>query len=257
MDATDIKCLPDDDFLLRERLSDVMITSKDTRANIVQVIEQICHFKERIRKHIQDNYVNFIPNHSSCDMYLDECDNLLREAETLLSDLTGEEYSSLAQEADLELRKCADELREVSLGLRVSHQILKVDSLFQCIEQEKANQDYLLVLTMLERLKSLVSPENITDVDRIFQKCDCYDTIKLNYHIQINMLHQNIKQRFENLLQLNENEFPNAKKITIRTSNDLSQLQDIVLAFFQVCYRILLFYHNCHLGLLPLFVNVM
>lgn len=234
MDSSEMKSLQTDEFSLRERLSDVMITSKDTRANIVQVIEQICHFRERIRKHIQDKYVNFIPNHSNCDMYVDECDNLLREADTLFSDMTGEEYSSLAEEADSELTKCANELREVSLGLKVSHQILKVDNLFQCIEQEKANKDYLLVLTLLERLKCLVYPENITDVDRIFQKCDCYDTIKLNYHIQINMLHQNLKQRFKNFVQFTENEFPNAKKVTIRISNDLSQLQDIVLAYFQV-----------------------
>lgn len=225
-----------EDFSLRQRLSDVMITSKDTRTNMVQVIEQICHFRERIRKHIEDNYINFIPNHSNCDMYLDECDNLLREAETLLADMTGEEYSTLAEEANTELQKCAEELREVSLGLRVCHQILKVDNLFQCIEQEKANKDYLLVLTLLDRLKSLVCAEHPTEVDCIFQKCECYDTIKLKYYIQINMLHQNLKQRFETLVQLNENDFPNAKKITIRVSTDLSQIQDIALAFFQVSY---------------------
>lgn len=222
------------DLTLRDRLSNVMNTSKDTRANMVQIIEEICHFRGRVRKHIEDNYLNFIPNHSNCDMYVDECDNLIKEADKLLHDTTGEGYNSLAEEARQEIEKCAEELREVSLGLKICHQILKVDNLFQCIEQEKTNKDYLLVLALIERLKLLVLPEKMTYVDRVFQKCDCYDTIKLKYYVQINMLHQNLKQRFENMVQLIEADFPNAKKITIRVSTDMSPLQDIALAFFQV-----------------------
>lgn len=234
MDVSDLKNSQSVDYSLQQRLSDVMITSKDTRSNMVQVIEQICHLRERIRKYVEDNYINFIPNHSNCDMYMDECDNLLREAETLLADMNGEEYSSLAEESNTELKKCAQELCEVSLGLKVCQRILKVDNLFQCIEQEKANKDYLLVLTLLERLNSLVCGEQATDVDKIFQKTECYDTIKLNYYVQINMLHQNLEQRFKSVVQLIENDFPNAKKITIRVCYDLSQTQDIALAFFQV-----------------------
>lgn len=157
----------------------------------------------------------------------------MRDTEHLLSNVSSDTRLDL-NEANAELTQCIEELREISLGLKVSHRILKIDDLFQCVEEANATKDYLVVLDLLGKLKCLICREATCEIDRIFQKCACYDTIKIKYHIQANILQQNLQQKFERLLQLSEKNFATTKHVTIQVSKDVGQLQDIVMALFQV-----------------------
>uniref|UniRef100_T1PI76 Centromere/kinetochore Zw10 n=1 Tax=Musca domestica TaxID=7370 RepID=T1PI76_MUSDO len=211
-------------------------TTESTKNSIVRILEQIRRFQNRIRNHIEDNYVNFVPNYTASDVYIDEGESLLRETEHLLKNV-GSDARMALNSANIELTQCLEELREVAMGLKLSQRILKIDDLFQCLEQSNATKDYLTALDLLGKLKSLVCSENSSDVDLLFQKCECYDTIKVRYHIQANILQQNLQQRFESLVQFSEKVFPSAKSVNLQVSKDVTQLQDTVLALFEARYN--------------------
>lgn len=208
-------------------------TTESTKNSIVRILEQIRRFQNRIRNHIEDNYVNFVPNYTASDVYIDEGESLLRETEHLLKNV-GSDARMALNSANIELTQCLEELREVAMGLKLSQRILKIDDIFQCLEESNATKDYLTALDLLGKLKSLVCSENSSDVDLLFQKCECYDTIKVRYHIQANILQQNLQQRFESLVQFSEKVFPSAKSVNLQVSKDVTQLQDTVLALFEV-----------------------
>ncbi|XP_067636373.1 centromere/kinetochore protein zw10 [Eurosta solidaginis] len=210
--------------------------SETTKGAITKILSQIKRYQERIRKHIDDNYVDFMPNQTTADSYLDEGEQLVREAENLLQTVASDAAAALRQ-ANSELVACIDELNEMSLGLRVSYRILKIDDLFQCVEEANSNKEYLVVLDHLSKLKTLISCDAGTDSDRVFQKCDCYDAIKVKYHIQANILQQNLQQRFELLVQFTEKPFSHSKCVTLQVSKDVNQLQDTVMALFQARYN--------------------
>lgn len=229
-----------DEGNIKQELSGGFSNTEGTKASVIRISEQIKRFQERIRKHIEDNYVDFMPNHTTSDMYIDEGETLLRETEHLLKNVGSDARLGLT-EANTELRLCVDKFREVSLGLKVSCRILKIDDLFQCIEEANATKDYLIALDLLGKLKRLIYIESSSEVDRIFQKCECYDTIKVKYHIQSNILKQNLELRFDRLVQFSEKNFPSAKNITLQVSKDVSKLQDTVMALFQVQTRIIVY----------------
>ncbi|XP_054744174.1 centromere/kinetochore protein zw10-like [Anastrepha obliqua] len=208
--------------------------SKVTKSTITKILSKIKRFQERIRKHIEDNYVEFMPNQTSADMYLDEGELLACEAENLLQAICSETNAEL-HHSNSELVACINEFHEMYLDFRVSHRILKVDDLFQCVEDANSNKEYLVVLDHLSKLKSLIYGES--DVDCNFQKCDCYDTIMVKYHIQANILRQNLEQRFELLVQFTEKQVSHSKYVTIQVSKDVNQLQDTVMALFQARYN--------------------
>ncbi|XP_037928609.1 centromere/kinetochore protein zw10-like [Teleopsis dalmanni] len=207
-----------------------------TKAKIANVLSQIKRYQEKTRKFIEDNYVEFMPNNSSSDMYLDDGKVLIEESDQILQDVSKNAVTAL-EDTNAELQSCANDLNEISLGLRLSYRILKIDDLFQCVEESNATKDYLIVLDLLQKIKDLTYSESNDDCDRLFQKCACYDTIKVKYHIQAHMLKQNLQQQFQQFLQLNEKLFPQAKRVTIKISKDVNQMQDIVMALFQAQYN--------------------
>uniref|UniRef100_A0A1A9WTX0 Centromere/kinetochore protein zw10 n=1 Tax=Glossina brevipalpis TaxID=37001 RepID=A0A1A9WTX0_9MUSC len=224
------------DESIKKELSVGLDTIENTKSSVIRILQQIRRFQERIRKHIEDNYVDFMPNHTTSDMYIEEGEHLLRDTEHLLNNVSNDARLVL-NEANVELTRLVEELREVSLGLKVSQRILLIDDLFQCIEEANATKDYLVALDLLGKLKCLICNEATCEVDRIFKNCECYDTIKIKYHIQANILQQNLRQRFERLLQFSEKNFSTAKCVTVQVSKDVNQLQDTVMALFQARYN--------------------
>ncbi|ALC49601.1 mit-1-15 [Drosophila busckii] len=217
------------------------ITVDTTKSAIAKMIMRTEGYQTRVRKHIDDNYVEFMPNYTSPDTFLEESSTLINEVSDLLGSM-GSEGRDALKEAGAELAKSKQDLREMLLGLRVSEHILKVDQLFQCVEEAKANKDCLIVLDLMSKLHGLIYGENTPDampqdIERVFCALDCYETIKVKYHVQAHLLQQNLQERFDRLVQFNCKTFPNSKCVTLLVSKDESQLQDIVMALFQERYN--------------------
>lgn len=202
-----------------------------TKQSIIKILAQMKRFQERVQKHINDSWVDFMPILTSSDLYLDEGDQLIRQADLLLQDECSSTKLKLS-EAATELASYVEELRESVLGLKVSQHILKVDDLFQCIKEANGVKNYLEVLDWLDKLKTCI--QGTGEVERVFQRCDCFDNINVQYHIECNILRNNLEKQFEDLFQLKEKQFPNAKCVTVQVSKDVNLLQDTIMALFQV-----------------------
>nr|O44218.2 RecName: Full=Centromere/kinetochore protein zw10; AltName: Full=Mitotic 15 protein [Drosophila pseudoobscura pseudoobscura] len=212
---------------------------EDTKSTVSKVQTRTERFQERVRKHIDENYSEFMTNHTSPDIFLEESSSLGREINDLL-ETVGTEGLAALNGSSTQLADHSRELRELMLGLQVSEHILKIDELFQCVEEAKGTKDYLVVLDLVGRLRSLIYGEGeaaTQDVVRIFQALECYETIKVKYHVQAHLLQQNMQERFDRLVQLNCKSFPNSKCVTLLVSKEEGQLHDIVIALFQERYN--------------------
>jgi len=154
---------------------------------ILKVLTRVTRFQVRVQKHIDDNYTEFMPNHTSPDIFLEESASLTREILDLL-ETVGTEGLSALEEANDKLAKSERQLREILLGLAVSEHVLKIDELFQCVEDAKAIKDYLVILDLVSRLRAFIygddarerdggSPVASQEVRRVFQVLECYETI--------------------------------------------------------------------------------
>ncbi|XP_016994835.2 centromere/kinetochore protein zw10 [Drosophila takahashii] len=213
-----------------------------TQSAILKVLTRVNRFQERVQKHIDDNYTEFMPNHTSPDLFLEESASLSREIHDLLETVGSEGLGAL-EEANAKLARSGRQLREILLGLAVSEHVLKIDELFQCVEEEKATKDYLAILDLVSRLRAFVYGEDAdppvasVEVRRVFQALDCYETIKVKYHVQAYLLQQTLQERFDRLVQLQSKSFPTSRCVTLQVSRDQAQLQDIVQALFQEPYN--------------------
>ncbi|XP_043657817.1 centromere/kinetochore protein zw10 [Drosophila teissieri] len=217
-----------------------------TQSAILKVLTRVNRFQLRVRKHIDDNYTEFMPNHTSPDIFLEESASLNREIHDLLETVGSEGLGAL-DEANAKMADSGRQLREILLGLGVSEHVLRIDELFQCVEEAKATKDYLVILDLVGRLRAFIYGDDSVDaqdaqvatpeVRRIFQALDCYDTIKVKYHVQAYLLQQSLQERFDRLVQLQCKSFPTSRCVTLQVSRDQTQLQDIVQALFQEPYN--------------------
>ncbi|XP_016939338.2 centromere/kinetochore protein zw10 [Drosophila suzukii] len=214
---------------------------------ILKVLTRVTRFQVRVQKHIDDNYTEFMPNHTSPDIFLEESASLTREILDLL-ETVGTEGLSALEEANDKLAKSEKQLREILLGLAVSEHVLKIDELFQCVEDAKAIKDYLVILDLVSRLRAFIygddarerdggSPVASQEVRRVFQVLECYETIRVKYHVQAHLLQQSLQERFDRLVQLQSKSFPTSRSVTLQVSRDEAQLQEIVQALFQETYN--------------------
>ncbi|KAL9887681.1 uncharacterized protein ACN2A1_009788 [Glossina fuscipes fuscipes] len=65
--------------------------------HIANKAEVICRFSERKHKHIEDNYIDFMPNHTTSDMYIEDGEHLLRDTEHLLSNVSSDTHFDWAR----------------------------------------------------------------------------------------------------------------------------------------------------------------
>jgi len=209
------------------------VTIESVKSSIAKMLVRTDRFQGRVRKHIDDNYTDFMPNHTTPDIFLDKSSSLCDEISDLLASVGNEGLGAL-NDASGELANSSRDLRELLLGLRVSDHILKLDDLFQCVDEAKATKDCLAVLDLMGRLRSLIFSDSSSDavphdVERIFQSLECYESIKVKYHVQAHLLQQNLQERFDRLMQLNCKSFQTSKCVTLLVSKDEAQLQDIVI----------------------------
>ncbi|KAI8033614.1 centromere/kinetochore protein zw10 [Drosophila gunungcola] len=211
-----------------------------TQSAILKVLTRVNRFQVRARKHIDDNYVEFMPNHTSPDTYLEESASLTREIHDLLETVGSEGLGAL-DEANAKLADSGRQLREILLGLRVSEHVLKIDDLFRCVEEAKTTKDFLVTLDLVGRLWEFIYGDDSSvatpEVRRIFNTLDCYETCKVKYHCQAYLLEQSLQERFDRLVQLQCKSFPTSRCVTLQVSRDQAQLQDIVQALFQEHYN--------------------
>jgi hypothetical protein len=116
-----------------------------------------------------------LPNVATNEYYFDEGTRLCDEIGNILGTVDSETKHDLYNAAE-ELSRHIEELNELSLGLRSSMKILKIDELFQQLKQMNENsENYMRIINLLDELKTLVNDPQ----DKILKRLDCYENIKI------------------------------------------------------------------------------
>lgn len=206
--------------------------SVDAKKNIAKILTEIKRYQSKTRSFIDANYVDFLPNLSTNELYLEDGEKLVREVENLMEIVENDTKNDLNVAVD-ELQQYVEELREAALGLRVSYKILKIDELFQSLESAKSNNEYLEAMNIADKIKSL-----ITDVsDKIFTGLDCYQNVKIKYQVESEMLMHKLRLCFEELVQMLEKSFQNTKAVNVKISKNSSHLHQTIVALFNAKYN--------------------
>lgn len=204
----------------------------DTRKNISRLVEEIKNFQHKIKNYVEDNYTDFLPNLSNNKIFLDDGERLFGAVENLMQNIANETKHDLVAVSD-DLQNYIEELETVALGLRTSNKILKIDELFQLIDTAKTNHEYLKVMEHVAEIKELIYDPN----DVILMHLDCFENIKIRYHVEHESMLHSLKQRFESLVQLNEKMFQKTKSVTMKITRDQKQLREIILALVNSKYN--------------------
>lgn len=204
----------------------------DFQRNTIRLLDEIKSYQTKVNKYIADNYVEFRPNLIGNVQLLDEGDRLLSEAK-LIRDSTANHTENELLVAIDSMGHYVDELTELSITLRTSNIILRIDRLFEELKLCKTNAEFMRTIAIIDDIKTLMNDP----ADEILRELDCYDSIKIRWHIEHEWLLHTLKKRFEELVQFNAKQFIKTKSITLRITRDDVKLHETVIALIQSKYN--------------------
>ncbi|XP_055382612.1 centromere/kinetochore protein zw10-like [Condylostylus longicornis] len=205
----------------------------DTKKAIAKVSNEISKNKENIKIHIEKNFNNLYSNVNSTENILNEGENIIREVKNILKEIENETKLQL-QMSDNEIEHFKEELLEIFLGLKIAQKLLKIDELFEQLEEIKKTEDTLVIMEIVGKLKSLIFDGN----DKVLPRLVCYQQIKVKYYTESEMLLCNLNQQFDELVKLEENISNDDIKITtIKISKDQNKLKNIIIGLFNAKYN--------------------
>lgn len=203
----------------------------DARDNIARCAEEIRNFQNQIKSYIDDEYIEYLPHLSKNKLYLTEGTRLCDEADILLQNIANETKKDLLS-ANEDLQSLVEELEEITIGLRTSNKILRIDALFHSLEDAKNNREYLRVMELTTQIKNLLDDPS----DTVLPRLDCFAAIQLKFHVESQMSMRNLREQFEGLVQLSERKFQKTKTVTLRITRDENQLHETIVALMASNY---------------------
>lgn len=207
--------------------------NQDARKTIQRLTFDIRRYQEKIKMFMDSNFVEMLNYHgNNTEFLVDEGEKLTREVDDVMQNTALEAKSELYAASE-ELRQVLQELEEIKVGCSSSQKLLKISELFENLETAKGENEYLLVMDLIGKLKSYIEDPT----DKILPKLECFPKIKLKYHIENEMLIHNLNKQFEKLVQFSEKQFQSTKAVILKISKDKCELSDIVVALFNVRYN--------------------
>ncbi|GAB0092962.1 Centromere/kinetochore protein zw10 [Sergentomyia squamirostris] len=197
--------------------------SVDIRKNLQKLGGKIKCFQDKVRSYVTNKYVDFLPELEQFELYYADCENLLTESDNLLRTIEDKVQMKAATE---ELHRYREDFEEVAQGLRVTHKILRIDQIFKDINVAKSKQGHLAVMELICELRNLIQDPT----DNIFKQLNCYENIKIRYHLENESMLHSLKLKFESLVQLKEKTFQNIKCVTVKITKNEQELQEIITA---------------------------
>lgn len=204
----------------------------DFQKNITRLLDEIKTYQTKVQQYIQDNYAEFLPNISNNVLLLANGKRLLSESKSIQNHLTNDMENELLTTID-GMEEYISELTELSITLRTSNKILKIDKLFQELNDAKNKDEFIHITTILDEIKSLINDP----VDEIFRKLDCFENIKIRLHVERKIILNNLKDRFDELVQFNEKQFVKTKSVTLKITKDELKLHETVIALIESKYN--------------------
>ncbi|XP_055594152.1 centromere/kinetochore protein zw10 [Uranotaenia lowii] len=203
----------------------------DTKKQITHIISKAKDYQDKVKEIVSSYYVDFLPNCYDNVMIMKTGKMLEDEINKALS-LVNQDTTwqlNMGQENVLQLR---EELNEIILGYKTSFKLQTIHSLFEMIS--RTGDDYQKLIHILEKIKTLLNSDN----DPILPKLECYQSIRLRYHEEYQILLYNLNKKFESLISFSEKPFQNTKSVTIKIKKDEDQLHQVIVALVHTNYNV-------------------
>lgn len=206
---------------------------KDARFCLKKLVNEIQTHQGESKSYIESNYIEFSDAVENNHSYLEQAEHLSVEVDKLLESIESETKNDVLSVAD-DVQRYLSELEELHMGLRLNKLILQIDENFQLLKSLKDSQQYGKIRDTVNKLRELIFD---SEDKEIFKHTDCYQNIKIRWHIEHETLLNTLQSRFESLVQLQEKTFQSTKCITVKISKDKDALEEIVYMLFQTNFN--------------------
>lgn len=203
----------------------------DSREAINRLLDQMQKYQNKIRSYIEDHYVEFLPNLTDNQQFLDEGSRLLDDVDQFKKHIDDSQYDLLT--ATEEMEQQISDLHEAALGLKTSYKILKIDNLFQKLIGLKNDKKYQQIIGIVNEIKDLLFDPS----DVILKRLDCFENMKIKFLIENELLVHNLTQQLELLIQLNEKNFRKTKSVTVKITTNVDLLHETIISLFNCKYN--------------------
>lgn len=178
-------------------------------------------------RYIDANYDDFMPSLLSNEVLIDEGRGFEEELLSLKDNLSNE--TKHVYESSDEISKLVEDLEVANKKLNLSMKLMKIDKLLGQIKrlnETDKHTDINIVLNSIERLLS--DPE-----DTIIRRLDVYTSMKQRLTFERTNMLENLKSRFQSLVQMKEKAFLKTKAVSMTISNDSNKLSDCINAIIE------------------------
>uniref|UniRef100_A0A0K8TM68 Putative centromere/kinetochore protein zw10 involved in mitotic chromosome segregation n=1 Tax=Tabanus bromius TaxID=304241 RepID=A0A0K8TM68_TABBR len=204
----------------------------DVNKNAMKLLFEIRRHRCKVKDYIEATYGNFLPILTNNNLLLMEGGRLMNEIETFLESLEYNTKSKL-RDASAELNSHIEDLQELLIELKAAHKVLKAEELFEKIEESKSFEKCLDTMLYLDDIKTLIDDPT----DKVFHQLQCYQSIKVQYQYELELLLHGLRKQFEEMAQFTEKTFNSAKVVTIRIQKNFEKLREIVIALHKAKYN--------------------
>ncbi|XP_031623291.1 centromere/kinetochore protein zw10 [Contarinia nasturtii] len=219
-------------------LSEVMSVVKESeisnaRLSLKKINQEIRNLQNESKVYLEENYTEFSDAVNENNEYLDQADSLSREVEKLLEGIDRDAKDEILSAAD-DVQRYLRELEEMRVGLRVNQRLLRIDALFQTLDEAKQQQSFVEIRDTINSLRDAIFDEEDKD---IFRELACFQSMKLKWHVEHETLLDKLQSQFNSYVQLQEKVFQNTKCVTVKVSSDKKALQEILYMLFETNFN--------------------
>lgn len=219
-------------------LAEVINVVKDSeisnaRTSLKKINQEIRNLQTESKVYLEENYSEFGEAANENNEYLELADHLTHEVDKLLGNIERDSKDEILAGAE-DVQHYLHELDEIRIGLRVNQRLLKIDGLFQTLEDLKKNQSFAEIRDTINSLRDAIFDDQDKEVIR---ELACFQNMKLKWHIEHETLLATLQTQFNSFVQLQEKVFQNTKCVTVKVSNDKQALQNILQMLFETNFN--------------------
>lgn len=154
--------------------------NQDARSTIQRLTFDIKRYQDKVKLFIDSNFVEMLNHNGNTEFLVEEGDKLSREVDDIMQNVAMEAKSELYAASE-ELKLVLLDLEEIRLGCTCSLKLLKISELFESLETAKSDDEYLVMMDLIGKLKTYLEDPNdkVSNCSIVFNmnvKCSLYST---------------------------------------------------------------------------------
>lgn len=205
----------------------------DARLCLKRLTKEIQNLQNEANTYIDENYVEYNQAVMENNQLLDHSQRLTQEVDQLVDAIERDSKEEILAIAD-DVQRYLRELDELRIGLRVTNKLLKIDDLFERLNETKDAGFINFTRDTINALRELIYDQEDKD---ILINLDSFQNLKLRWLMENETLLNDLQKQFDSLLHLQEKIFQNTKCVDVKVSNDKASFETILYMLFDTNFN--------------------